>query len=231
MALTPQTNEAFLREVDEELRRDQLEKFGRRWGKWLAIALVAALLVFAGVLYWLHARDEKAGREGEQLSALLNDLDRGNDAKAPATLAALAQSSQPGYRSAAILLKADLALSHNDVAAAAKGYQSVIDDDALPKPYRDAALVRLVAAEFDTMPPDQVIARLKPLAAPGNPWFGSAGEMSAVAYLKLGKPNQAGPIFAAVARDKLVPDSIRNRAAQIASGLGIDAGVDMGEAR
>ena len=79
------------------------------------------------------------------MSALLNDLDHGDESKnAPKTLRHARQgSSQPGYRTAAILLKADLALSHNDGAAAARGYRSVIDDDDLPKPYRDAALVRL----------------------------------------------------------------------------------------
>ena len=40
MALTPDTpNEAFLREVDENLRRDQLEGFAKTYGKWLVAAV------------------------------------------------------------------------------------------------------------------------------------------------------------------------------------------------
>ena len=35
MAVTPHTDEAFLREVDEELRRDQLTSFWTRYGRWL----------------------------------------------------------------------------------------------------------------------------------------------------------------------------------------------------
>jgi len=58
---------------------------------------------------------------------------------------------------------------------------------------------------------------------PGNPWFGSAGELVAMAYLRQNKPDLAGPLFAALAKDKTVPDSIRQRARQMAGALGVDA--------
>ena len=81
----------------------------------------------------------------------------------------------------------------------------------------------MTALEFDTMKPEQVIARLEPLAKPGNPWFGSAGEMTAMAMLKQGRKAEAGRLFAAIAADKPVPVTIRSRAVQIAGTLGVDA--------
>jgi len=83
--------------------------------------------------------------------------------------------------------------------------------------------VRMTAAQFDTLNPDVVITRLRPLARSGNPWFGSAGEMVAAAYLKQNKPQLAAPIFAALAKDKKVPESLRSRALQMAGSLGVDA--------
>ena len=88
-----------------------------------------------------------------------------------------------------------------------------------------------------SLPPDQlpnplptvsplqktVIDRLKPLSIPGNPWFGSAGELTALAYMKLGKDNLAGPIFAQIAKQEGVPASGRSRAQQMAGALGVDA--------
>ena len=44
----------------------------------------------------------------------------------------------------------------------------------------DAALVRMTAIELDTLPPQAVVDRLKGLAVAGNPWFGSAGELTAI---------------------------------------------------
>jgi hypothetical protein len=77
------------------------------------------------------------------------------------------------------------------------------------------------------MQPQAVIDRLKPLATPGNPWFGSAGELVAMAYLKQGKENLAGPLLAAIAKDDQVPQTLRARTRQLAGVLGYDAVVDV----
>ena len=102
-------------------------------------------------------------------------------------------------------------------------YREIAEDSSLPQPYRDAALLRQTSIEFDSLQPQQVIARLQPLAKPGTPWFGTAGEMTALALIKQGQSGQAAQLFAAIAKDKTVPDPIRARAVQIASSLGVDA--------
>jgi len=102
-------------------------------------------------------------------------------------------------------------------------YESIAGADNAPKPYRDLAAIRSVAAQFDQLDPQKVVDRLKPLATPGNPWFGSAGELVAMAYLKQGKENLAGPLLAAIAKDKDVPQSLRSRTRQLAGLLGYDA--------
>ena len=75
--------------------------------------------------------------------------------------------------------------------------------------------------------PQTVVDRLKPLATPGNPWFGSAGELVAMAYMKQGKEELAGPLFAAIAKDDDVPQTLRSRARQLAGLLGYDAVEDV----
>ena len=102
-------------------------------------------------------------------------------------------------------------------------YKSIAEDSGMPQPYRDAALIRQTALEFDQLQPQQVIARLEPLTKQGEPWFGSAGEMSALALVKQGKRQEAGQLYAAIAKDKSVPETIRARAVQVAGSLGVDA--------
>jgi hypothetical protein len=48
--------------------------------------------------------------------------------------------------------------------------------------------------------------------------------MTAMALIKQGKKQEAGRLFAAIAKDKTVPDESRARAVQIAASLGVDAG-------
>ena len=50
MALTPDTGETFLREVDENLRRDQLRDMGKRYGP---LIIGAVVLFLAAVGGWL----------------------------------------------------------------------------------------------------------------------------------------------------------------------------------
>lgn len=223
MALTPQSNDAFFREVDDELRRDRLTGFWLRWGRLVAAAVVVALIVFAGYLWWKHSREEAAGRDGEALVGALETAERGQPDKAVPALKALATANAPGYRASSALAVAAIQQQKGDTKAALAGYRAVAADTGLAAPFRNLALIRATAIEFDSLPPAEVVARLKPLAVAGNPWFGSAGEMTAVAYLKMNRTDLAGPLFGAIARDTHVPDTIRNRATQMAGALGVDA--------
>ena len=223
MALTPQNNEAFLREVDEELRRDQALDFWKRYGLWLAIGIAAALLAFGGYLFWQHEQKKAAGREGEQLQAVYDDLGAGKFDAAAKPLVALAGSDAQGYRALALFTQADVLLQKKDLKGAATKFGEVAGNTAFAQPFRDLALVRQTSAEFDTLKPETVISRLRGLATPGSPWFGSAGEMVAIAYLKQGKRDLAARTFGQIAAQERVPPSIRQRAVQMAGVLGVDA--------
>lgn len=223
MAVTPQDNEAFFREVDDALRQDQLTSFWTRYGRWLIALVVIGLIAFGGWLWWNHEAEQKSGEQGEELAKTFDALGTGDKAEAAKQADALAAADQPGYRAAALLIKAALALEGGDNKAAIAQYKAIAADDKLGQPYRDLALVRQTALEFDQMQPQQVVDRLKPLAVEGGPWFGSAGEMVAIAYMKMRKPELAGPLFAAMSKDKGVPESLRTRAVQMAGLLGVDA--------
>jgi hypothetical protein len=223
LASEPPVNEAFLREVDDELRRDQIEGFWKRWGRMLVGGVIGLLAIWAGWLWWQSRQNDAQGLDGEEMSAAVSALEAGNIGAATPALAKLKDSKFDGYRATARMADAALALQRGDTKAAVATYGEVVGDTKIAAPWRDLALVRKTAAEFDTLKPEEVIARLKPLAAAGNPWFGSAGEMTAIAYLKSGKPELAAKLFADIAKDEQVPETIRSRAVQMAGVLGVDA--------
>ncbi|MET0180108.1 MAG: tetratricopeptide repeat protein [Novosphingobium sp.] len=215
--------EVFLREVDDALREDQLLGAARRYGVWIAVALGLALAGLAGWLWYGEHQASQAGKAGETLVVGLDQIEAGRLAEGSVALAPLTAEDAAGPRSASRLMQAGIALEQGRKADAAKLFAEVAGDEDAPRAYRDVAIVRDVAVRFDTLPPDQVVARLKPLAVPGNPWFGSAGELVGAAYLKQGRDDLAGPLFAAMAKDTGVPESLRTRARQLAGVLGVDA--------
>lgn len=223
MAQPTDIDETFVREVDENLRRDQLNEFFRKNGAWVIAAVILFLLVSGGMIWWRQHQVQVAQGEVEKLAQVYKDIGGGNVAEAPKQLDELSDSHSKAVRASARFARAALALQQNDTKQAIAIYNQIAADKGLPDPYRDAALVRGTTLQFDQLQPQEVISRLQPLAKPGEPWFGSAGEVTAMAMLKQGKRQDAGQLFLAIARDKTVPDAIRGRAAQLAGSLGVDA--------
>lgn len=227
MALPTDPAESFVREVDENLRRDQAQDFMKKYGPWIVGAALLFLAAVAGWIYWQDRQAAQAEAQTEQLSAIMTGIGAGQSATADKQLQPLTQSDADGVRAAARLTRAAVALEKADRKTAIAEYRAVMDDEGLAQPYRDLANIRATALEFDQMQPQDVITRLEPLAEAGNPWFGSAGELTAMAMLKQGRKSEAGRMFAAIAADNQVPGSIRSRAVQIAGTLGIDASASL----
>lgn len=223
MALTPQNNEAFLREVDEELRRDQLLGFWARWGKWLVVLIIVAIAAIGGWFYWQHHRSVVAGEQGVVYGKALDDLGANRVDAAKKALADLAKSDREGYRAMAKFMEADIALQNDDLKGAAAKFAEVAADTGLAQPYRDLALIRQTAAEYDTLKPEKVVDRLRGLATKDSPWFGSAGEMVGIAYIRMNRRAEAGKLFGEMAGTETVPETIRQRSVQLAGLLGVDA--------
>jgi hypothetical protein len=228
LAQPPDITETFVREVDENLRRDRIHDFFRDNKGSLIVALILFLAVSGGVIWFQQHRVQRAQTEVEQLAQVYKDIGVGNTGKVPQQLDDLSHAGSKGVRATALFTRAAFDLQQNDSKAATSIYKQIADDSSLPQPYRDAALIRQTALEFDQLTPDQVITRMQPLTQAGNPWFGSAGEMTALAMIKQGKKQQAGQLFATIAKDKTVPQSIRDRSIQIAGSLGVDASAALG---
>lgn len=222
MASTPPNEEAFLREVDEELRREQMQTMWKRYGR-LALALVVlGLAAFAAFLYWRHHTQMQAEERSEQLSQVIADIQAGRKTAADKKVDALIADGGTGYRVLALFTKAAIVADKGDSKAAAAIYAGVAADEGVAGPFRDIALIRQTLAEYDSLKPQQVIDRLKPLTNKDNAFFGTAGELTAVALIQTNRSAEAGRLLAAVAGDPETPQTLRDRAARLAGSLGAD---------
>lgn len=219
--------EMLLREVDDAVRQDSVVTFIQQYGKPVAAGLILFLAALGGWLWWDARQESAMERQSEALVGAIDQIDSGNLEEAANRLAELAENGGPGAKAAAQILSAGIAAQRGREQEAINGFETAAADTSLPQNYRDLATIRAVALQYDSLAPAQVIERLKSLAVPGNPWFGSAAEMVAMAHLEQGNADLAGPLFTQLAADETAPQSLRSRARQMAGLLGYDAVVDV----
>jgi len=218
LALSPYETDALMREVDEAVRQDDMASFWLKYGKLVLGGIVLALAAFGSFLYWQHHRVTVAEDNSIAFATLLKSAEGG--AVDQSIYDSIMADSSQAYRTEAQLVKAALAAGKDEGKDAIADYDAILKDPKALAPMKEAALIRRTTLAFDTMKPDEVIAALKDMAVPGNPWFGSAGELTAIAYLKLDKRAEAGKLFASIAQDPQAPETLRQRAGQMASSLG-----------
>ena len=222
-------DEALLREVDDAVRTDQYRDIWQKYGLIIVGVVVVALLAFAAYLFFTSRSDGDRERDSEVLVQAIDQLEAGNLEQADETAAPLAQDGAGGAQAQAQMLRGGIALEQGDNEKAAEFFEQVAANGDIPDSLRDLAELRAVVAAYDSLEPSEVIRRLTPLAQEGEPYYGSAGEILGMAYLDAGQEQKAGKLFAQIAKDEDVPETIRGRARQMASVLGIDAVGDVDE--
>lgn len=219
--------DALLREVDEALRQDQLSTIYQRYGKQIIAAVLGGLLLFGGWLWWNSSHESGLEATSEELVKALDQVNANRIDTASKAFASIEETGGQGAVAIAKMSRAALALKEGKPGDAAKLYGEIAADGNLPQPYRDIATIRQISLNYERMKPADVVEQLKPLTQAGSPYFGSAAELLGAAYMDMGKPDLAGPLFAQIAKDEKLPATQRSRARQLAGLLGVDAIVDV----
>lgn len=203
-------DDSFLREVEEELRRERLAKIWRAYGTYILVA--AGLIVFGvlGYKYWEHSSlvaAQTSGARYEDAMALAADGKEGSAEKEFETIAA---EGTGGYRALAQLQLAGAFLKQGKRAEALAVFEQLGETgDQLLRGYANlqAASVRLGEADFTEMQ-----NRLTPLMSDDSAWRYSARELLGVAAFKAGKPDEARNVLTPLLVDEKTPQTIIERA-------------------
>ncbi|HUL05573.1 MAG TPA: tetratricopeptide repeat protein [Candidatus Acidoferrum sp.] len=207
----------IIREVDEELRRENFEKLWRKYGSY-ALGLAALIIVgVAAYFQWQHytaGQREGRARQYEAALALVTAADPG----APAALQTIANGDD-GYAALAELQEAALKAKTGDTAGAVAIYEKMTADSAMDQSMRNLALILLALHTADTAPPDQLTQRLQPLTAATNPWRFSALELTAVLARRAGDNAKAEQTLTGLADDLNAPQALRQRVTEMLHAL------------
>jgi hypothetical protein len=208
----------IFREIDEELRRDNLLKLWSRYGRYVVAAAVLALAVAGGFAAWrAHQLSERQAQSARYASALA--LARAGKSGDAATVLATVAKEGGGYSVLASFENAALLAKAGDHRKAAAAYDRAAEAGGASPTFRDLAVLLSVMQQTLDADPKAAVARLAPLTAAGNAWRPTALELTAAARLKLGDAKAALAIYKGLADDLAAPRSLRARAAEMTAAL------------
>ena len=208
----------IFREIDEELRRDNLLKLWQRYGKYVIAFAVVVVLIAAGIVAWRdHQASERRAQGARYASALALARD-GKEAEAAKLFARLAQEGG-GYGLLAAFEEAEMLAKGGDKKAAIAAYERLAAASGVDAEFRDLAVLLAVMHGLTDGDSKAAIDRLQPLTATGNPWRASALDLTAAAKLKAGDRGGALAIYKELADDLAAPQGLRAHAAEMAAAL------------
>jgi hypothetical protein len=208
----------IFREIDEELRRDNLLKLWSRYGRYVIMAAVAALVLAGAIAAWRSHQVSQRQAESARYSSALALTREGRDAEALQLFAAISREGG-GYAVLAAFEEAELQAKSGDQKAATATYDRIAASSEFDREFRDMATLLSVMHALPDGDPKALIQRLEPLTAANGPWRATALELTAAARLKSGDRAGALELYQKLSDDLSAPQGLRARAAEMAAAL------------
>jgi hypothetical protein len=210
-------------EVDEEVRRERLQKLWDRYSIFIiagAVLIVASIGAWQGYQWW---EGKKAAAAGAAFESALNLSDAGKHAEADAAFAKIAAEAPAGYRILA-RLRAAGELAQTKPADAVKAYDELAADASLGSTLQDLAAVRAGMLTVDTASLAEMQRRLDPVAKPGHAFRHNARELLALSAWRNHDFTAARRYIDMIAADGETPPGTRARADVLSALIAADAG-------
>ena len=201
-------------EVDDELRRDQLNAMWKAYGRYIIGGAVGIVLAVGGTQ--LYKYQVRSGQEtnSAQFAAVKDQV--GNAQMDTASLwAGSVPKLEAGYAALAELQAASAFSKAGDYLAAIRAYDALAastNGDVVLREYAQLMAGLLTVDKVGDL--EDARSRFVVLASPGQPWYFSAAEQLAFLDMKQGDLASAYDRFASLADNTGAPQSIGARALQ-----------------
>jgi len=194
-------DDSFIREVNEELRRENARALWGRYGPVIIGAAVALVLATAAYQIYSYWTAQKAGQISEMMLEALTQADKAQYDDALALLSEVEETGFGSYPSLAALRKAALLAEKGEMQAAIAAFDAVADASDTPQILKNIAQVRAAYLLVDSATFEEIQARVGPLGNDGEPMRLAAREILGLSAWKAGKIEHATDYFDSVMVD------------------------------
>lgn len=203
--------DTLFREVDEELRREQLKKLWDNYGTYILGAVAAIVLGVGGVKWWQASAQAAAEAAGARFETAIEQIHTGKSDDGRKAMQTISKGDAPGYAALAQLALAGDAVKASKTDEALAAFEAVASRPGIDPVMRDYARLQIAALKLDTVDFTELQNRLKELSVEQSPWRFAAREMVGVAALHAGKLDEARKVLEPLVVDANAPQGVRER--------------------
>jgi hypothetical protein len=208
--------DSFIDEVNEEVRRDRLYGYLRRYG-WIAIL---AVVLIVGAAAWNEYTKSQERAEAEALGdAMLAALEADSGAARADALSDV-NAEAPGARAVLNFMHADALAEAGDIDAAVAQLDAIAVDGEVDAIYRQMAQFKAVTLQGKSTPVAERRQSLEALAQPGAPLRLLAEEQLALIDISEGETDKAVARYQSILSDAETSPDLQQRALQVIVALG-----------
>jgi len=204
----------IFREVEEDVRREKLEKFWKAYGDYIIVLGALIILGVAGFEFWQRYQANQRDKASIAFQAAQRT---GDPRQAAEAFADLAKTAPNGYRLLSRVEQADSMLAAGQRQTAIDLYKEIANDDK--SGVGSMARLRAGWAMADDASRADLQAWLAPLQTSASAWKLMADEILAYSDYRDHDVAKAAREFETLANDPATPGNLRGRARAMASFL------------
>jgi len=206
------SDDSFIREVNEELRSEQIQNVWKRFRPLIiGVAVLIVLGVAGGAFFeWWQARESSAS--GDRFINAVKDASDNKPDQAMKELEALGKDGFGSYPVLARMRLATLKAEKGDAKGAIADFNALGQDANVPAPVRNAAKLRAAWLMVDNNSYEELASAVEELAAASSPVRNSAREVLGLSAFKAGNYAKARDWLQLVLDDKESSSGAKTRA-------------------
>ena len=204
-------NDNIFREVDEDMRREQIAALWDKYGVFVLAGAALIIVIVGGYNVYNWWAEKRAAENGRAYYEATRLIDEKKGAEAIDALEKLAGNTSGGYRTLSEFRIAAAKAQDGHKAEAVALYEKIGQSGADPI-LRDFAKLQAATLRVDEADQKEMKERLDGLITDNNPWRYSAKELLGLAAFRSGDTSESEKIFGQILSDPAVPPEMRKRA-------------------
>lgn len=200
--------DAFIMEVDDEVKSDNLKEFFNKYGLYIISAVV--IILFATVSFD-QIKNWRDNYFREKTNAYIAANYAPTAQEKIRVLEQISTGNHGIYSQLARIQIADLLFEQEKTEDALNMLDLIVTNDELDPRIRNLAAVKLAAAKLDTAPYAEIETLLNPVINEDDSWAPVAQEYLALAAIKGGNIEQAKKIYEGLLQNNQISEEFRAR--------------------